>query len=38
MNPLTKAAKHNIRAERFVNYTIAAVCGTILGVMLAWAI
>ena len=35
MNALTKAAKHSIRKQTFENYTIAAVCGIVLGVMLA---
>lgn len=35
MNALTKAAKRSIRGENFENYTIAIICGIILGVMLA---
>ena len=38
MNPLTKAARHNARAETRLNYIIAAVAGITLGVMLALAI
>ena len=34
MNALTKAAKHSIRKQTFENYTIAVVCGIIIGVML----
>ena len=34
MNALTKAAKRTIRSENFENYTIAVVCGIIVGVML----
>ena len=33
MNALTKAAKHSIRQQTFENYTIAVVCGIILGLM-----
>jgi hypothetical protein len=33
MNALTKAAKHSIRKQTIENYTIAVVCGLILGVM-----
>ena len=33
MNALTKAAKHSIRKQTFENYTIAVVCGIILGIM-----
>lgn len=35
MNPLTKRATENRRREAVLNYTIAAVCGIVLGVMLA---
>ena len=38
MNALTKAARRNIRKETIENYAIAAICGLILGVMLAMAI
>lgn len=34
MNALTKAAKRSIRGESFENYTIAVVCGIVLGLML----
>lgn len=34
MNALTKAAYNRIRSESFENYTIAVVCGIILGLML----
>jgi hypothetical protein len=33
MNALTQAAKHSIRKQTFENYTIAVVCGIILGLM-----
>lgn len=33
MNALTKAAKHSIRKQTFENYTIAVVCGILMGVM-----
>jgi hypothetical protein len=33
MNALTKAAKHSIRKQTFENYTIAVICGIVLGVM-----
>ena len=33
MNALTKAAKHSIRKTTFENYTIAVVCGIVLGIM-----
>jgi len=35
MNALTKAAKHSTRKQTIENYAIAAICGIILGVMLA---
>jgi ElaB/YqjD/DUF883 family membrane-anchored ribosome-binding protein len=38
MNALTQAAKHSIRKQTFENYTIAAVCGIILGIMLGWGV
>ena len=38
MNALTQAAKRSIRKQAFENYTIAVVCGIILGAMLAWGI
>ena len=38
MNALTKAAKHSVRSKNFENYTIAVVCGIILGAMLAWGV
>ena len=34
MNALTKAAYNRIRSESFENYTIAMVCGIVLGIML----
>jgi hypothetical protein len=33
MNALTQAAKRSIRKQTFENYTIAVVCGIILGIM-----
>ena len=33
MNALTQAAKRSIRKQAFENYTIAVVCGIILGIM-----
>lgn len=33
MNALTQAAKHSIRSETFENYTIAVICGIVIGVM-----
>lgn len=33
MNALTKAAKQSIRKTTFENYTIAVVCGIVLGIM-----
>jgi hypothetical protein len=33
MNALTKAAKHSIRKQTLENYTIAVICGIVLGVM-----
>lgn len=38
MNALTKAAKHSIRKQTFENYTIAVVCGVVLGVMFGVAV
>ena len=38
MNPLTKRATENHRREVVLNYTIAAVCGIIMGVMLGLAV
>ena len=38
MNALTKSACRNIRKETIENYAIAAICGAILGAMLAMAI
>ena len=38
MNALTKAAKQSIRQTTIENYTIAIVCGVILGVMLGVAV
>ena len=34
MNALTKAAYNRIRSESFENYTIAVVCGIVIGIML----
>ena len=33
MNALTQAAKHSIRKQAFENYTIAVICGIVIGVM-----
>lgn len=33
MNALTQAAKHSIRKQTFENYTIAVVCGILMGIM-----
>ena len=33
MNALTQAAKRSIRMDNFENYTIAVVCGIVLGIM-----
>ena len=38
MNPLTRAARANVRRITIENYLIAAIAGTIIGVMLALAI
>jgi len=32
-NIITKAAKHSIRKQAFENYTIAVICGIVIGVM-----
>lgn len=38
MNALTKAAKHSIRKQTIENYTIAVVCGIILGAMFGFSV
>lgn len=38
MNALTQAAKRTIRSQNFENYTIAVVCGIILGLMLGMGV
>lgn len=38
MNALTKAAKQSIRKQNFENYTIAVVCGLVLGLMLGMGV
>jgi F0F1-type ATP synthase assembly protein I len=38
MNALTKAAKHSMRKQTFENYTIAVICGIVLGVMFGVAV
>ena len=38
MNALTKAARRSIHMDTIENYAIAAICGTILGIMLGLAV